>query len=242
MCGRFALSITAAEFACSFGTPPPAGFRPRYNIAPGTGIAAIRGGPEGYREALWMEWGLVAPWKRDPKAGPRPINARIESAAEKPMFREAFRLRRCIVPADGFFEWRKRQGRPARPYFVRRRDGAPLLFAALWSPRSAGDGEPAEKLPSCAILTRPAVPAIAGIHPRMPLLLAPEQLECWLDPGVRDPAVLRELVADHGGIELEAVPVGLRVNDPRQDDPGILDRAPEVETLEPRTAAQGRLF
>ena len=134
MCGRFALSIIPARFQRVFGVAPPEGYRARWNIAPETPVLTVRAGEDGAREAVPVRWGMLGPWMKDPKDAGRQINARSESAAEKPMFRAAFRQHRCVIPADGFYEWQKGAGGPSRPFFVRRRDGEPLAFAGLWQP------------------------------------------------------------------------------------------------------------
>ena len=171
MCGRFALSIIPARFQRVFGVAPPEGYRARWNIAPETPVLTVRAGEDGAREAVPVRWGMLGPWMKDPKDPGRQINARAESAAEKPMFRAAFRQHRCVIPADGFYEWQKGGGGPSRPFFVRRRDGEPLAFAGLWQPVRLDSGE---RLETCAILTTAASPLLRPIHSRMPVMLRPE--------------------------------------------------------------------
>ncbi len=240
MCGRFALSITPARFRDLFGCPPPAGYAARWNIAPDSEVPVIRSGPEGVREAVWMRWGLLGSWMRDPRDPGRQINARLETAADKPMFRAAFRRRRCLVPADGFYEWRKRRRGASQPHFVRLGEGAPMAMAGIWQATRLADGSLHE---SFAILTRPACPAIREIHHRMPVLVPPERWDAWLDPEPRDARLLRELL-ECGPMAVEARPVSRRVNSPANDDPEL--PAPVEEEAEERNPApapvQGSLF
>lgn len=235
MCGRFALSITPAQFQRAFGVMPPAGYAARWNIAPDSPILAVRGA-EGGREAVFLRWGMLGPWMTDPKDPARQINARAESAAEKPMYRNAFRKHRCVIPADGFYEWRKGGGGPSRPFFTRRRDGEPLALAGLWQPVRLADGGTLE---TCAILTTAANALLRPIHGRMPVMLRPEALDTWLDPAVRDPELLRALLDDPmPEAALEAREVGRGVNNPRHDEPGLVE--PVAES--PPGPAQARLL
>ncbi len=239
MCGRFALSITPARFRDLFGCPPPAGYVARWNIAPDSAVPVIRTGPEGLREAVLLRWGLLGPWMRDPRDPGRQINARFETAAEKPMFRAAFRQRRCLVPADGFFEWQKRGKGPSRPHFVRLEEDTPMAMAGIWQAIRLEDGTLHE---SFAILTRPSSPAIREIHHRMPVVVPPEHWDAWLDPGLRDPAMLRELL-ESGPVAMDAWPVSRRVNSPANDDPALLARKEEEEQIPAAgRAAQDSLF
>ena len=236
MCGRFALSVTPARFRELFGCPPPAGYAARWNIAPDSEVVAIRRRADGGREAAWLRWGLLAPWMRDPRDPGRQINARAETAGEKPMFRAAFRARRCLLPADGFYEWRRRGRGASRPHFVRLDGDRPMAMAGIWERIRLTDGG---ILDTVAILTRPAVPEIRDIHHRMPVVLPEERWDAWLDPELSDPALLRELLLSED-VTVGAFPVSRRVNSPANDDPGLLDPEPEDAVAEaPR---QGRLF
>jgi putative SOS response-associated peptidase YedK len=212
MCGRFFLSTSAAEIARSFElTSPPPPLAPRFNIAPGQAIPVVRAlsreapGRAG-RVLELLRWGLAPTWMR--AAAVHPINARAESAAELPLFREALARRRGLVPANGFYEWQHR-GRSARPFAVRLRGGALFAMAALWE-RGAQE-EPG----SCAIVTTEANERVRAIHGRMPLVIAPEDFARWLDPERADVAeLLQPWPAD--GLDLH--PVDARVNDVRNDD------------------------
>ncbi len=229
MCGRFALTTNAAELARLFGATRVAEAAPRYNIPPAQPVLAVRqpAGGQG-RELVTLRWGLIPAWATDPAVGNRLANARAESAADKPSFRDAFRRRRCLVPADGFFEWRRRGG-SREPFFVRRRDGRPLAMAGLWECWHAPDGAPVE---TCTVLTTDANEVVRPLHDRMPALLAPGDVAAWLDPALQDPATVHRLLRPYPAGELVAVPVSRRVNDPRHDDPQVLEPAgAEVQRL-----------
>jgi putative SOS response-associated peptidase YedK len=214
MCGRFALSIIPARFAANFGVEPPE-LEPRWNIAPDTPILVVRLDRAGRREAVFLRWGILGPWMTDARDAARQINARVESAGTKPMFRDAFRKGRCLIPADGFYEWQKRGGGPSQPFFVRRRDGEPLAFAGIWRANRLADGS---RFDSCAILTTEAHPSIRAIHGRMPLMLPESAYELWLDPERSDvPAPIDEAA-------LEAYPVGTAVNSPRHEGADLIRR------------------
>lgn len=218
MCGRFALSIVAARLGDVLGATPPAGYRPRWNITPDSPILIVRHGAEG-RAAVLVRWGFLGPWMTEAADPGRQINARLETAATKPMFKAAFAKGRCIVPADGFYEWQKQPGGPSRPFFIRSADRSPLLMAGLWRRNRLSDGS---LLESAAILTRPADPWLAPIHHRMPVLVPHRLLEAWLLPEPAPAGLVAELLdgpADTQG--LEAVAVGRGVNDPRNDGPEL---------------------
>ncbi len=230
MCGRFALSIVAARMPRLLGVPPPEAYRPRWNITPDSAILVIRAGPSG-REAALVRWGFLGPWMDDPRDPGRQINARIETAAHKPMFEAAFARGRCVVPADGFFEWQKRARGASRPFFVRPADGSAMLMAGLWRRNRLADGT---LLETAAILTRPAAPALAAIHHRMPVLLPARLIEAWLAAEPVAPALVEELVTGPADLpSLEVIEVGRAVNDPRNDGPDLV--SPLGTTPEPAT-------
>lgn len=211
MCGRFTLTIPAAEWAALFDVPVP-DVEPRYNIAPSQEIAAVRA-PSAEsvgRELAWLEWGFVPRWAREPIG--RPINARSETVVEKPTFRDSFRDRRCLVAADGFYEWQK--GRFKQPYWIRLADERPFAFAALWDRWTGPGGAPLE---TCTILTTEANERLRPLHDRMPVILDREQHEDWLSPetpGERLHELLRPLPSHR--IRYRAV--STRVNRPEHDD------------------------
>jgi putative SOS response-associated peptidase YedK len=223
MCGRTALHASPDDLREIFGLDDTPEVTPRYNIPPSQPLAILRAGPR--RRLEHLRWGLIPWWAEDPKIGHRLSLARVETVATTAAFRDALRKRRCLVVVDGFFEWKS--GGPVRqPHFIRRPDHAPFALAGLWDRWVSKDGEVVE---SCAILTQPALPPVDQVHGRMPLVLAKDAWDRWLDPRLDDvTALLHE-----GAPELVAHPVSLHVNDPRHDDPAC---------LEPSAPAQGALF
>jgi putative SOS response-associated peptidase YedK len=233
MCGRFTLKTPAEDVADAFRLEEAPALAPRYNIAPSQPVAVVRRAPgRAARRLDLLRWGLVPAWAADPRIGARMINARSETAFARPAFREPLRAgRRCLVPADGFYEWGAAgPGRARRPFLIRRKDGRPFAFAGIWDRhRAPGAEEP--PLESVAVLTTEASDLVRPIHDRMPAILAPEAFETWLDPEIGDEARLGPLLAPAPAADFEAVPVGPRVNDPRHDDPECLARAPLERTF-----------
>jgi putative SOS response-associated peptidase YedK len=222
MCGRFTLTTSVRDLATLFDALEvdlPA-VEPHYNIPPSAQVLAVRQLADHERRQLVpLHWGLIPKWAKDPAIGNRLINARSESAADKPSFRDAVRRRRCLVLADGFFEWQK-QGGKKEPYFLRLPDGRPFAFAGLWE---RWHGPEDKTIESCTILTTAANDLVRPIHDRMPVILESEAYPCWLDPGLNDPAKvqpwLRPLPADR----MIAYPVSRLVNNPRHDDARCLE-------------------
>ena len=215
MCGRFTLfeadKILSKEFGVS-GVPP---LSPRYNIAPSQPIAAVRTPHTGSgRELALLLWGLIPSWSKDSAIGNRLINARAETVQEKPSFRNAFRRHRCLIPANGFYEW-QRQERGKQPYFVRMRDGRVFAFAGLWDRWESSDKDVIE---TCTILTTAANAVLAPIHGRMPVILPQAEYARWLDPALKDPDSLSPLLVPFPPEEMLAIPVSPRVNAPSTDD------------------------
>lgn len=165
-----------------------------------------------------MRWGLIPSWARDPAIGGRMINARSETAADKPAFRSALRRRRCLVPADGFYEWQP-VGRVKQPYHIHAAGGGPLAIAGLWERWTAPDGGDIE---TCALLTTAANDAVAALHDRMPVILSPDDFSRWLDPAVTDPAVIADLLRPVAADHLTWHPVSTRVNRVGEDDADLL--------------------
>jgi putative SOS response-associated peptidase YedK len=224
MCGRFTLTSTPEELAQRFGLDAPPSCAPRYNIAPGQDVLAVRAHAGGGRGTSLLRWGLVPAWSDPASAsvgGPL-INARAETAAARRAFRDAFRARRCIVPASGFYEWANR-GDFRQPYWIAPNDGAPFAIAGLWERWIAPDGA---RLESCALLTTAANARVAELHDRMPAILAPAHYAAWLDPA-REVAALAELLAPLASDALAFRPVGTRVNRVENDDAACLDAVPE---------------
>lgn len=228
MCGRYTLRSPAETLAQLFGLPPLPGIGPRYNIAPSQPVPAVRASGEGAR-ADPLRWGLIPFWADDPAIGYRLINARAETVAAKPAYREPFARRRCLVPADGFYEWEKLDSRRKQPWFLALRDDEPFAFAGLWD-RWEGEGGAIE---SCTFLTTRPNERVAPIHDRMPVILTGPALGRWLDPEAPADELL-ELCAPLPADRMVATPVSLRVNDPAHDAPDCLDRvavAPRTPSL-----------
>lgn len=229
MCGRYGLFHDASEIAEAFGAdiarldPPPA---PRYNLAPtqNAPILVPRDG-EG-RVALMARWGLIPHWAKDPATFRATlVNARSESAHEKPSFRDALKRDRCVVPASGFYEWRAPEGGGRKqPFWIRRRDGAPLALAGLHA-----RNERAETPDSFTILTTRPNALMARLHDRQPVILAAAAIDAWFDPERRDAASLSDLLEPNDPAELEAVPIGTGVNRPGNEGPELLE--PQGEPL-----------
>jgi putative SOS response-associated peptidase YedK len=214
MCGRYVRSSPRAVVADAFGVVPgpEIDFTPRYNVCPGDRVLAVA--LAGERRLGTLRWGLVPSFAKDAGAGPRAINARAEGLDRRPAFRAAFGRRRCLIVADGFYEWR-REGRGRTPFFARPRSGRPLAFAGLWERWRAPDG-PA--LTTCAIVTCPANATLAPIHERMPVVLDEAGREAWLAPAA-EPAALRALLRPCPADVLEVYEVSRLVNAPRNDSP-----------------------
>jgi putative SOS response-associated peptidase YedK len=215
MCGRFALFAMPEDLARHFGvTIEDVALPPRYNVAP-TQTAPVVRAADGARQLVPMHWGLIPPWAKDPAMGNRMINARAETVTEKPAFRSAFKARRCLIPASGFYEWQAR-GRAKQPHYIRRADGGLLAFAGLWERWQPADGEAVE---SCTILTTTANAVMAPIHKRMPVILDPSDFPAWLGEAPAPPDALAALLRPCPAEALVAYPVSTYVNAPRHDGP-----------------------
>lgn len=220
MCGRYTITSPAQVIAETFGVPnPEIELAPRYNVCPGEDVPVVRLGRDGERRLDLVRWGLVPWFVAEPGPAARMINARAETAATSPAFREALRRRRCLVPADGFYEWQAVGRGPKQPHYVRRADGRPIAFAGLWERWRGKDGR---RLDSCTILTTAPNELLAPIHDRMPVVLDPAAWATWLDRDVGDVERLRELLAPPPSTELVAYPVTTWVNDPKHDDPACI--------------------
>ena len=213
MCGRFTLATPGQTIAEAFELGAAPELEPRYNIAPTQPVAAIRAAGAG-RELVMLHWGLIPSWSKDAAIGARMINARGETAADKPSFRTPFRSRRCLILADGFYEW-KRVGVGKQPYHIRMRDGRPFAIAGLWDRWAPPGGDPVE---SCTIVTTSPNDVLAPIHDRMPVILPPAQHALWLDPAVRERERLQEILQPFDSSSMVAYPVSARVNNSRNDD------------------------
>jgi putative SOS response-associated peptidase YedK len=220
MCGRYVRTATAAEIADLFKLIEVPPVEPRYNIAPSQEVLAVRQTPEHLqRKLVALRWGLIPSWVDDPKIGNRLINGRAETAAEKPAFRSAFRSRRCLVAATGFYEWQKRDGQK-QPYYIGLQGGGPFAFAGLWERWHSPEGEEVE---TCTILTTDANEVMRPIHDRMPVVLDPRDFARWLDRDVKDPAKVQGLLRPYPAEAMFAYPVSRWVNDPKHEDPRCLE-------------------
>lgn len=197
-------------------------FPPRYNIAPTQPIAIVRL-VDGKRQFALVRWGFIPSWVKDPKAVSLMFNARSETAAEKPAYRNAMKRRRCLVPADGFYEW-KRDGERKRPHFIRRKDAKPLAFAGLWENWTGPNGE---ELETAAIVTTAANDTLKPLHDRMPVVVPPDAFDLWLNPDA-DPQIAASLMIPAPDDLLEAVEVSSAVNRVANDDPALLTPASEL--------------
>ncbi len=218
MCGRFALIASAPRLARLLGLVKIPELTPRYNIAPSQPVAAIRNNPDGARQLVMLRWGLLPSWAKDPKPNYRMINAKAETLAQRPAFRVPFRRRRCLIAADGFYEWQRLEGRK-QPYYITRRDREPFAFAGLWERWHGDDDEMVVE--SCTIITTPANETVAAIHDRMPAILDSAQFDLWLDSD-SSPDKLQPLLEPYPADGLEALPVSSLVNNPRNDEPGCM--------------------
>jgi putative SOS response-associated peptidase YedK len=223
MCGRYELHTPVEELARRFDAPltdEAAALPARYNIAPTLRVPVVRVADKGRRIEA-MTWGLLPSWAKDP-AGVKPINARVETVFEKPMFRNAIKRRRCLVPADGFYEWRA-DPTGKQPFHIGMVDGSPFAFGGLWEYWAMPDHEP---VVSCAILVTEANDLMAKIHDRMPVIVRPEHYASWLDPKLADPRVIAPMLEQFPAEEMRAYPVSTRVNNTRNEGPDLLHPLP----------------
>ncbi len=214
MCGRFTLTVDPAELRDEFeGAAFPAKFAPRFNIAPTQPVLAIPN--NGKNAADFFLWGLIPSWAKDASIGNRLINARGETLAEKPSFRGVYKYKRCLVLADGFYEWKSQPGTKTKiPYFIHLRARKPFAFAGLWDEWQAADGSP---IRSCTIVTTAPNNLMASIHNRMPVILHSKDHAEWLDAAPRSPNNLNHLIKAFPSELMEAYPVSTLVNSPAND-------------------------
>jgi len=237
MCGRFALTIDPADLQDAFPEFTfPGQFAPRFNIAPTQPVLVIPN--DGAGRADFFVWGLIPSWAKDPSIGARLINARAETLAEKPSFRAAFRYHRCLILADGFYEWQTPTTNASQvgskvkiPHYIRLKSGRPFAFAGLWEDwrqRMPGQRMPGQRMPdgsqvkSATIITTQPNELMARLHNRMPVILPPETYARWLEPAPRQPADLQGLLAPYPAEAMSAYPVSTLVNSPANDRPECL--------------------
>jgi putative SOS response-associated peptidase YedK len=222
MCGRYTLRATPAKFAEIFDLLRVSERVPRYNIAPTQRVAVVRTSPdEERRELVEMRWGLIPSWAKDAKMGATLINARSETVAAKPSFRSAAKQRRCLIPADGFYEWKAVEGSKSKqPYLIGLADGELFAFAGLWEqwkdPQAGADSAPIE---TCTILTTEANELLKPLHDRMPVILDRHDYQQWLDPRIQKFDPLVPLMRSYPSEKMRFFPVSTRVNSPRNDLP-----------------------
>ena len=230
MCGRYAITSAPEAIRRLFGYVEQPNFPPRYNVAPTQPIPIVRL-VDGKRRFALVRWGLLPSWVRDPKAFALLINARGESVNDKPAFRSAMKYRRCLIPADGFYDW-QRQGKGGRPFYVSRKGGGPFAFAGLWETWSEPNGEEME---TAAIVTTTASRSIAHIHERMPVMLEPKAFDLWLDCAKVDAQTASVLIAPASDDQLQLHEVSAAVNSVANDDASLIEPAP------PQVAAVGAM-
>lgn len=224
MCGRFAAASDPDGLVRLFMVDERVDddVAPSYNVAPSQAVRAV----VEHDDKRWLtafRWGLVLHWADDPKIGNKLINARAESAPDKPAFRDAVRRRRCVIPADGFYEWQRRDDGAKVPHFVHRADDEPMAFAGLWAVWHHPEGGEGARLHTCAIVTTEAGPDVRELHSRQPVVLGSDAWDAWLDRDLRDPEAVRALLAGSPAGTLRAYPVSTRVNTPANDDPSLLE-------------------
>ncbi len=246
MCGRYSLTSPPEAMYLLFGLRELTNLAPRYNIAPSQDVPVVRTGENGVRELAMLHWGLIPSWAKQRDFGAKTINARAETVAEKPSFRAAFKKRRCLIPADGYYEWVK-VGGGKQPYRFSRKDGGVFALAGLWEHwQDPADGETVE---SCSIIVREAGPMTAPLHHRMPAIVPPEQFELWLGESGADQTEVAAVLGTPNEDGLKVYPVSKRVNSPRNDDPGCIEALDEAQEDDAGTQddeapppAQGNLF
>jgi putative SOS response-associated peptidase YedK len=226
MCGRYAITTVPEAMRQFYRYFEQPNFPARYNVAPTQPIPVVRL-DNGARHFALVRWGLIPSWVKDPKTFTLLINARAETVAEKPAFRNALKRRRCLIPADGFFEW-KREGAAKQPYFIHHRDGTPMTFAGLWETWMGPNGEEME---TAAIITTQANTVLGAIHDRMPVILAPSVFDTWLDPQTTADAV-SALMVPAPDDQIEMFAVSSAVNRVANDDPRNLEPIGDVAVME----------
>jgi putative SOS response-associated peptidase YedK len=219
MCGRYTLKTPLNVLTERFDIgEAPSSVSASYNIAPTQYVATVLS-ENGKRKLEMLRWGLIPSWADDPEIGNKMINARAETVAEKPSYRRAFKKSRCLILADGFYEWQKTDS-GKQPFHIRMQDGSPFAFAGLWESWDKGDS-----IRSCTIITTDANDLVGEIHNRMPVILHPEDYEMWLDPDFDEREPLTSLLKSFPVEAMEAYPVSRRVNKPSNNEPGVIEPA-----------------
>ena len=224
MCGRYLITTPVEAIRQIFQVDQRPNLAPRYNVAPTQSVPIVRRGASG-RELVTVRWGLVPFWAKDLKIGAKMINAKAETVAEKPAFRDGYRRKRCLVLADGFYEWKKIEG-GKQPYLIRLKTAEPLAFAGLWADWK--DKDSGERIESCTIITTEPNALMATIHNRMPAILPPDAYDLWLDPEAADGKGLLRPFPDAA---MEAFAVSPRVGNVKNDDPELIEPIPVQAAL-----------
>ncbi|MBL8704511.1 MAG: SOS response-associated peptidase [Rhodospirillales bacterium] len=234
MCGRFLLTSPIEALRRIFGVSSGLNIPARYNIAPTQSTVVVRRTAEGGRELVLLRWGLVPSWAKDLSIGAKLINARADTVATKPSFRAAFRQRRCLVPADGFYEWKETQpGKPKQPYLIARADRQPFAFAGLWEHWQDGQ----QTVETFTLITTDANATLMPIHHRMPVILAATDYATWLDPASKGAEALLKPAPDD---LLATTPISTRVNSVRNDEPGLIEPVADAPAAAPATKSAGK--
>ncbi|BAT54967.1 hypothetical protein NOS3756_39420 [Nostoc sp. NIES-3756] len=214
MCGRFTLTQSPEALAEVFHVQQLLDLEAQYNIAPTqTVVTVLHNADSNKREFQKLRWGLIPSWAKDQSISTKLINARAETIAEKPSFRSAFKQRRCLIVADGFYEWQRKQGKK-QPFYFRLKDEQPFGFAGLWEKWTNPEGE---EIHSCTIVTTTANELLEPIHDRMPVILAPQDYDLWLDPQEQKPQALQHLLSPYPASEMTSYPVSTVVNSARHN-------------------------
>jgi putative SOS response-associated peptidase YedK len=216
MCGRYTLTTNIRSIAETFGVAPTIEATPRYNVAPTQEVVSIL--PNGEAHLEWLRWGLIPSWAKDEAIGSKMINARAETLAEKPSFKRLLRSRRCLLPADGFYEWKKAGGGKI-PMYITLKDGSPFAFAGLWDSWRSPDGR---QIRTCTIITTQPNEIVAPIHDRMPVILSADARSLWLDNAIQDEHALLPLLSPYPAADMAAREVSRRVNNPQSEGAELL--------------------
>lgn len=219
MCGRFSLGQSNKAIAETFQLSDEPAVMPRYNIAPTQPAPAILATSENPRQFQPLYWGLIPSWAKDPKMGARMINARAETVADKPSFRAAFKRRRCLIVADGFYEWQRTET-GKQPFYFQMRSHQPFAFAGLWEYWQGADGS---EITSCTILTTEANEIMRPLHDRMPVILDAQDYDLWLDPHLQAPERLQPLLQPYASDGMMSYPVSSQMNNAKFDDPSCVE-------------------
>jgi putative SOS response-associated peptidase YedK len=224
MCGRFSRKATLQAIVDEFEIEEQdEKVKPSYNVAPGQEIAVVL--KDENKKLSLLKWGLIPSWAKDPTIGSRMINARAETLSEKPSFKHSLRRKRCIIIADGFYEWKK-EGAHKIPMYIFLKSGKLFGFAGLWDTWTAPEGN---KIATCTIITTSPNKLIEEIHNRMPVILPKENVDRWLDPSIQDESKVLPLLQPYPADEMDAYPVSRLVNSPKNNSPEVIKKADDME-------------